>query len=349
MSFVAPVRETETAYTIQIDGGESFRCEPNDTLLRAALRAGMPFPYECNVGQCGRCRFELISGQIEDLWSGAPALNDRDRRKGRKLGCQTRPLSDCVIKVRSDPDCVPSLSALRQEIELIATRDVTRDIREFTFRGAAPAQFRAGQYALLTLPGVSGPRAYSMCNNSNDDGLWQFLIKRVPAGNGTAVLFDRLVQGDSITIDAPYGMAFFRDDVERDIVCIAGGSGLSPLISITRAASAAPGFDKRRISFFFGGRGPADICGEEYLRLLQGYGEKITYQAAISVPELDAQQTWVGFVGFIHEFVEQSLGPSLVDREFYLAGPPPMLQATLQLLVTRYRVPVAQVHFDRFF
>ena len=338
-----------TAHRISIDGGESYHCDQTDTIARAAVRAGLPFPYECNVGQCGSCRFELLEGEIENLWDAAPALNDRDRRKGRKLGCQARPLSDCVIKVRADPDCVPRYQPARRDVELIATRDVTHDIREFCFRGTGPAHFLPGQYALMDLDQVAGTRAYSMCNTSNDAGEWRFLIKRVPGGQGTKVLFDELAVGSTISIDVPFGMAYLREDVDRDIVCIAGGSGLSPLISITRAASAASALTGRRISFFFGGRGPADICGEEFLRLFPGFGDRITYQAAISVPELDAHDTWVGFVGFIHEFVEQSLGDDLTDREFYLAGPPPMLQANLQLLITKHGVPVTQVHFDRFF
>lgn len=341
--------DDNTARAITVESGDSFVCDPSDTILRAALRAGFAFPYECNVGQCGSCRFELLKGEVEDLWPSAPALNERDRRKSRKLACQSRPISDCVIKVRADPDCAPLHRPVRRSVALISIRNVTHDIREFCFRGVEPAAFCPGQYALMQLPGVVGPRAYSMCNNANDDGEWHFLIKHVSGGVGTGVLFDDLRVGSSIIIDAPFGMAYLRDDVARDIVCIAGGSGLSPLISIARAASAPSALADRRISFFFGGRGPADICGEEYLRLLPGFGDRVTYQAAISMAELDVRQTWVGFVGFIHDFVEQALGVDVVKREFYLAGPPPMLQATLQMLVSRCKVPVTQVHFDRFF
>lgn len=99
--------DDNTARAITVESGDSFVCEPSDTILRAALRAGFAFPYECNVGQCGSCRFELLKGEVEDLWPGAPALNERDRRKSRKLACQSRPISDCVIKVRADPDCAP--------------------------------------------------------------------------------------------------------------------------------------------------------------------------------------------------------------------------------------------------
>ena len=257
MSSVRAAEPEAPCTTVHIDGGESYRCEVGDTVLRAALRAGLPFPYECNVGQCGSCRFELISGEIKELWPDAPALNERDRRKGRKLGCQSIPRGDCTIKLRPDPDCAPRHRPQRQAVEIFEIHDVTHDIREFRCRGEGPAIFQPGQYALLEIPGVVGPRAYSMCNNANEDGQWHFLVKRLPEGVGTRALFDEMAVGRSLTIDAPYGLAFLREDAPRDIVCIAGGSGLSPLISIASAASTKPELSERQIRFFFGGRGPA--------------------------------------------------------------------------------------------
>lgn len=337
-------------YKITIkNGADSFDCQEGDTIMRAALRAGIAFPYECNVGQCGSCRFEVLGGEVKVDWEDAPALTARDRRKGIKLGCQCQPLSDCEIKVRMDPDCLPYYTPEERRIRLLETRDITHDIREFRFRSEAAAEFKPGQYALFHLPGVEGPRAYSMCNQANADGDWHFLIKRVPDGAGSAYLFDELKPGNELPMDGPYGLAYLREDIPRDIVCVAGGSGLAPLIAITRAAALSPELAGRNIHFFFGGRGPTDICGEDYLNELSGYGERITYQATISVPELDPKKMWVGPVGFVHETVEQSLMDEFNDFEYYLAGPPPMLQATLQLLIAKYKVPVGQVHFDRFF
>ncbi|PWG74531.1 oxidoreductase, partial [Enterococcus hirae] len=87
-------------------------------------------------------------------------------------------------------------------------------IREFVFKDDQAADFRPGQYALLHLPGVDGPRAYSMSNIRNADGHWEFIIRKVPNGAGTAALFDLKV-GDRIEIDGPYGLAFLRTDVTR--------------------------------------------------------------------------------------------------------------------------------------
>ncbi len=337
-------------HKIEVEGlNTSFDCQEGDTLVRAALRAGIGFPYECNVGKCGSCRFEVVEGDVEASWAAAPALTPRDLRKGKKLGCQSKPRSDCKIKVRIDQNCTPHFRPQARPAELVSVRDVTHDLREFHFKSDGKAEFIPGQYALMTLPGVEGPRAYSMSNQPNDEGDWCFLIKRVPGGVGTDYLFADLRKGDKITLDGPYGLAYFREDTDRDIVCVAGGSGLAPLISIATAAAYHPAFQNRRIRFFFGGRGPADICGDDYLRLLPGFGDRITFHSTISVPEMDPDGMWVGPVGFIHESVENLLGGNLQDYEYYIAGPPPMLQATLQMLAMKHKVSVEGIHFDRFF
>src|SRR5215831_12198430 len=78
----------------------TFASQQGDTLLRAALRAGISWPYECNTGACGTCKFELLAGRVDILRESAPGLSERDRRKGRYLACQCRAASNCEIKVR---------------------------------------------------------------------------------------------------------------------------------------------------------------------------------------------------------------------------------------------------------
>ncbi|MEQ9088842.1 MAG: 2Fe-2S iron-sulfur cluster-binding protein [Alphaproteobacteria bacterium] len=333
------------------DGSASFECAPNDTILRAGLRAGEPMPYECNVGACGTCKFELVDGEVDVLWDEATGLSERDLRKGRKLACQCVPKTDSVIKLRLDEACRPHVIPRRFEGELIAVHDLTHDMKEFRFKGEGPAEFLPGQYALMSLPGVGGVRAYSMSNIANREGIWDFQIKRVPDGAGTGYLFgdDGFGLGQKIELDGPYGVAYLRPEVERDIVCVAGGSGLAPVVSIARGMVTDPRMDGRKMHFFYGCRGPMDLCGEDMLAELPGYGDRIKFHVAISMPELDANKTWKGRTGFIHEVVKEVLGDSIPEFEYYMAGPPPMVDAVQRMLMMEYEVSHQHVHFDRFF
>ena len=220
-------------FTITIaDSQEQFACAADDTLMRAALRAGIGMPYECNVGSCGTCKVELVSGDIVSNWPQAPALGERDRSRGRVLGCQSRPTADCLIKARTAAQYRSRCRPQKFSATLRQWHDLTHDMREFRFQLTQPVDFLPGQYALLDLPGVDGPRAYSMSNIPRGDDGWHFQIKRVPGGAGTAALFDRVRVGDSLMLDGPYGLAYLRSDSPRDIACVAGGSGLAPMLSM---------------------------------------------------------------------------------------------------------------------
>ena len=335
---------------IQIEGSaHSFPCAPGDTLLGAGLRAGLGMPYECTAGACGTCKFELLEGEVEVLWDGAPGLSARDLNKGRKLACQCRPLTDCRIKLRLDDACLPQAHPIKQTATLIASNDITHDIREFRFGTDVPASFRPGQFAALQLPGVNGTRAYSMSNLPNSEGEWHFQVRRVQGGNGSNTLFDNLRVGDRIVLDGPYGMAYLREDSARDVVCIAGGSGLAPMVSIARAMADAGQLASRRLHFFYGARTHRDVCGESLLEALPGFGDRIRFYPAISSVQESEAQSWSGRVGFIHEYVEEVVGPDIHGHDYYMAGPPPMIQAVLDTLQTRHKVDKSQIYFDRFF
>lgn len=330
---------------IRIDGTDvEYDCPDGEVLLRAALRSGLGFPYECNVGGCGNCRFELLEGEVAHEWDSPPAWGERDRNRNRWLGCQARALTDCSIKLRLDDNCVGRHPPVSAPARLAEIRPITHDISEFTFERGDTDAFLPGQYALLALPGVEGRRAYSMCNLPGE-GQWRFQIRRVPGGAGTAKLFEGLQIGDEIGLDGPYGMAWLREEAPRDIVCIAGGSGLSPMISVARAAAASTSLANRSIRFFYGGRGPQDICGEDMLAALPGWGERISYRAAISE---DSHSGWSGPVCFVHELAQQELGDSLAEHEVYFAGPPAMAQAVQKMLFDA-KVPFDRVHFDQFY
>lgn len=321
--------------------GQAFDCE-DDTILRAALRAGHGFPYECNVGSCGNCRFELTEGAVEHLRHDAPAWTERDKQRKRYLGCQARPLGDCTIKVRLDPRYA-ALRPRRTRATLIAREALTHDIAELRFALETAQPFLAGQYALLAAPGVDGTRGYSMSNAAGDGSTWEFMIKRVPGGAASGALLDRLAIGEVTALDGPYGMAYLRADAPRDILCIAGGSGLAPMVAITRAFAIEPKLAGRRLHFVYGGRGPRDICGEAMLRALPGFGTRLFYHAAISMPD----PAWTGHTGFVHEVARAIFGADMAGFEVYFAGPPAMATATQKMLFDA-GVPPAQMHFDQF-
>lgn len=330
------------ARLIRIEGGPAFEVAAGeDSLLRGALRSGVGLPHECSVGGCGACRFDLLAGSMATLWPQAPGLSERDRKRGKRLACQSRPLEDCVIRVRCDDVYKPAVPPRRFQATLRERRVLSGDMGEFTFEGPDAAEFLPGQYALLYPPGVSGARAYSMSNLPNFEGIWQFVIRRVPGGGGSGSMFENLVPGGQVTLDGPYGHAYLRPGT-RDVVCVAGGSGVGPMLSVARAALA--GDSARRVRFFLGLRGQSDLGIAQVLEPMAC--ERLSATTVLSSPQ--AGSPWPGATGFVHQEMERALAAPPQDFDFYFAGPPPMVEALQELLMVRHRVPFQQIHFDRF-
>jgi len=332
--------------TIKLADGAAYECAADDTLLRAGLRAGLGLPYECNAGSCGTCKVELVEGQIASLRPDAPGLAERDIAKNRVLACQAQPRTDCSIKVRLRPENVPVHRPARFKARLEAVRDLTSDMREFRFKATGAPGFLPGQYALFYLPGLPVPRTYSMSNIDDGSGTWEFIVRRVPTGVGTVTLFDKVPPGSELELDGPYGLAYLRADSPRDIVCIGGGSGLAPVLSIARGAMAEPKLAGRQVHVFYGARTVPDLCGETEMCALPGYGQRLHFHVAVSTA--DDSPSWSGKRGFIHDHAREFIGERWADFEYYFAGPPPMAEAVQRMLIDK-RVPFPQVHFDSFY
>jgi toluene monooxygenase electron transfer component len=339
----AGVGSGSPAHRIQLDDGTHFDCGAGeDTLLRGALRAGVPWPYECSVGGCGACRFEVLEGLVQTLWDAAPGLSARDRARGKHLACQSRPLGDSRLKVRLEAAAGAGPAPRRRPAVLRARRPVTPDMDELAFeRAPGDNGFLPGQYALLYAPGVAGARAYSMANLPGEaGGLWRFIVRRVPGGAGSAALA-ALGVGESIDIDGPFGHGHLHAGA-RDVVCVAGGSGLGPMLSVARGVLAQA--DDRTVHFFLGLRQQVELGA---LRELDGLDPaRLRVHTVLSAPT--SEPPWEGATGFVHAEVERVLTAPLDRHDFYFAGPPPMIEAVQALLMQRHRVPFAQIHFDRF-
>ena len=184
-----------------------------------------------------------------------------------------------------------------------------------------------------------------MSNLSNAEGRLQFLVKRKSGGALSEFLVDRVRVGDLITLSGPYGVAYLRDEIRRDILCVAGGSGLSPMLAIVRGALRSPALRASKISLFYGGRTADDIVGlATFGDISPELGGRFSFHVAASEPKDEA---WGGERGFIHDLVERSLDPDLKNFEIYVAGPPAMTKASLEMFA-RHSVPTEQIHYDDF-
>jgi toluene monooxygenase electron transfer component len=230
---------------------------------------------------------------------------------------------------------------VRRVGEVVAARMLTHDLREISV--AVDGDFLPGQFAMLRRTGGQ-ERAYSMSNIPGAD-VWQFQIKRVPGGAESSAFVDDVGVGDRLEVDGPYGHAHL-EPTGRDVLCLAGGSGLAPMVSVARGLAAGPGAGERRLHFFYGARAARDLCAAEFATEV---GEHLADVTLVEVLSEEVPDDWTGSRGFVHEALAAAALPDLAERDIYVAGPPPMTDAVTRLLVRELKVPVDRIHYDRFF
>jgi toluene monooxygenase electron transfer component len=336
------------------EGARHFECEPGEKILHAALRHGVHLPYECATGTCGTCKARLVSGRHESHWPEAPG-HKYVKSECEFLTCQSVAHEDCALEVSAlkpaEPDTPPPRA---QGGVLVGHRRLTHDVAAFDVRLDEPIDFDAGQFALLTMPGIAGARAYSMVNFARQTNRLSFVVKRKPGGAVSEWLFTAPVEGARLQVFAPVGRATFRPGIARHVVCIAGGSGIAGMMSILARGCRDAHFAAWDGHVFFGVRGARDCFFLDELEALRAHHpERLSVTVALSdedvPPSLPAAYPAFGFGrGFVHAVAGERLKGRFADVRAYVAGPPPMVDASLRLLLREARLKPDDIRYDKF-
>jgi propane monooxygenase reductase subunit len=325
--------------------------DEDETVLEAAFKHGVMLMHGCKEGQCSACKSFLLEGDLEmDRWSTF-ALNEFEEEEGYVLLCRAHAYSDVEVELLSYHEGMLEtgipLQLVYAEVEEIES--LTHDMKRLVLKLVDPPEmnFLPGQYAELYIPGTEEQRAYSMANTPSSDECAEFIIRAYPGGRFSGLLGDEVEDGinvgDSMKVRVPFGMFTLREKSEGDIIFIGGGSGMAPILSLLRHM-AEKGIE-RRATFYYGARARKDLF---YLDEIQELGEqmsgKFRFVPALSEPEDDDQ--WDGETGLITDVV-QSLEDDLNGTEAYMAGPPPMIDAAIPVLM-RMGVDEDDIYYDKF-
>ena len=230
-----------------------------------------------------------------------------------------------------------------REAMLVAARRLSPEVRELTIDPGADFRFVAGQWVSFRIPvqGQIAARAYSIASPPNDNNRVELEIRLVPNGICTTYVHKFLKEGDEVTINGPYGDFYLRNS-ERNIICIAGGSGMAPIKSIL-LDMVDKGID-RKTMYFFGARSKRDLFLLDEMRELEQRLPNFTFVPALSEPA--PEDNWEGEVGLITDVVRRMVkdGP---NSEAYLCGSPGMINACMTVL-TELNVAEENIFYDKF-
>ncbi len=340
--------------TVQSKSGTlAFDCGEEENILHAGLRQGLTLPYECATGTCGTCRARVVTGQTDVRWNEAPGGARLKRDKGDILMCQTHPRSDCELMVPSPIAISEKAAPARRSGVIRNMRQLTHDVAHFDVHLSTPMSFEAGQFVVLESADVAGGRAYSMVNYEPSTDKIALVLKRKPAGGFSDWLFGARQSDPEVKVFGPLGRAVFRLEEGKNIVCIAGGSGIAGMMSILECAVDADYFRDHKGAVFFGVRTSADTFYLEPLsRFVASSHDNLEVTIALS-DEAAAAPVHADFpalklaVGMVHEVAGKAMAGRYGDAIVYVAGPPVMVDATIRALVVG-GVSGRNIRYDKF-
>lgn len=312
--------------------GVEVEIEDGQTILDAALRAGIYLPHACCHGLCATCKVTIVDGEVEHGEASSFALMDFERDEGKALACCATVEDDVVIEAEIEEDPDAEVIPIR-DFQGVATRiaDLTPTIKGVWIKldGGAHLHFQAGQYVNLNLPEGIGSRAFSIASPPTADGEIELNIRQVPGGAGTAYVHQRLAVGDSLALTGPYGRFFVRKSANVPMLFMAGGSGLSSprsmILDLLAEGCALP------ITLIYGQRTMAELYyHEEFLALAERHPNFDYVPTLSDEPE---GSDWTGLRGFVHQAAIDHFGNDFRGRKAYLCGPPLMIESCIAALM----------------
>jgi propane monooxygenase reductase component len=326
--------------------GEEIDCDEEESVLDAAFRHGFNLVYGCREGQCSACKAYLLEGEVVLKPYSTFALSESEESNGYTLLCRAMPEEDLVVELlHFDPDNYKLENEIRDGHGVVTEiEDLTHDISRLVLEVSEPGDFSflPGQYVDVWVPESDARRSFSMANLPGD-GRIELIIKRYPGGRFSGLLDGEIAVGDELHFTGPYG-AFHLRESDRPILMVAGGSGMAPILSLLRAL-AADGSD-RRVRFFYGARTEQDLF---YVDLIKEVGGALAdFDFAPVLSEGNNPGLGIG-PGFVHEAAGRHLGSGeMSDPEIYMCGPPPMIDAMIELATEQHAIDDGQIFHDKF-
>ena len=326
------------------DGGRELEVAGGETVLAALKGAGIFIPSACGGrGTCAYCKLRVLEGGGPVAPTELPLLSADELAAGVRISCQVKVRNDLRLEV---PEHLLSVREYRGRVERIG--DLTHDIKELRIRLVEPPriEFVAGQYIQLEAPAYGDSaepvyRAYSMSSVPADSGAIELIVRLVPGGICTTWVFTMLKEGDEVRLNGPYG-DFRLSDTGREMIWIAGGSGMAPFWSMARHMKRSG--ITRKCTFFFGALQRRDLFFLDEFRRLEAELEGFAFVPALSDPA--AGDDWDGEVGLITEMVDRHVADGS-QVEAYLCGSPGMVDAAGAVL-RRKGIPPERTFHDKF-
>ncbi|CAG0976461.1 CDP-4-dehydro-6-deoxyglucose reductase, E3 [Methylophilaceae bacterium] len=305
--------------TIQ-PSGHTFSVAPDETVLSAAIAAGFNLPYGCRNGACGACKGKIVEGKVDYGDHQDATLTEIEKQAGQVLFCCAKPLTDLAIECRevigNDGIRPRILPARVQKMEKLS-----HDVMAMYLKlpSNERMQFAAGQYIEFLLKDGKR-RAFSLANAPHNDEFLELHLRLVEGGQFTQYVFNEMHEKAILRLEGPFGSFYLREDTDKPIIFIAGGTGFAPIKGIIEHAIHQQ--HARKIVLYWGARTRQDLYMSALPEQWQATYPHITYIPVLSEPL--PEDNWQGRTGLVHQAVLDDYA-DLSGYQIYCCGAPQMV------------------------
>jgi len=342
-----PLR-TSMPFSITVQpSGHQFEVDDRETILAAALRAGVGLPYGCKNGACGSCKGQVLQGELVQGPHTVQALSPGEVALGSALFCCARPVSDLVIQCREVQGAgelpIKKLPCRVAQIERVAPDVVV-------IRLQLPAndrlQYLAGQYIEILLKDGKR-RSYSMAGAPGAAEQLELHVRHMPGGIFTDTVFGvaekPLKERDILRFEGPFGTFFLREESPRPIILLASGTGFAPIKAMVEHAII------KRIAqpmhLYWGGRRPHDLYMAD---LAASWTTRLPdFRFIPVVSDALPEDAWTGRSGFVHRAVIEDF-PDLSAHQVYACGAPIVIESAQRDFTEGCGLPIEEFYSDAF-
>ena len=299
----------------------AFETTADETVLDAALRAGLDVPRRCMGGNCGVCRARLLEGEVA-YPNGRPlGLSAAETADGLVLLCRAHARRDLLLET-FEPGAAGALRIKRLPCRVERVERLAHDVMGVYLR-LPPAErfdFKPGQYIDVLLS-KGRRRSFSIASPPHDARPLELHVRRAPGGEFSEQVFAEEMRGAVLHLEGPLGNSVYREIVGLEapgaaapgaagppLLLVGGGTGLAPLKSILRHVleTGLP----RQVSLYWGVRAERDLYAHAFLEEAARSYPRLRYVPVLS----EASPAWRGRRGFVHEAVLAEVGDSSITR-----------------------------------
>ena len=338
---------TAPAFQITVQpSGRQFTAAGDETILGAAISAGVGLPYGCKDGACGSCKCKKISGEVSHDTYSTNAMTEQELANGYILTCRATAHTDVVLESRQVTDAnTPPIK--KMPVRVAALQKLSHDVMRVQLRLPANTVFQyfAGQFIEFILRDGSR-RAYSMATPPHVQAATPGVdlhIRHMPGGLFTDHVFGAMKEKEILRVEGPFGSFFLREDSDKPMVFLASGTGFAPIKALLEHMLHLG--CSRPVSVYWGGRRPEDLYMHDWMQALTTRMPNLTYVPVVS--DALAQDAWNGRTGYVHQAVLDDFA-DLSGHEVYACGAPIVVESARTSYTSERGLPPEAFFADAF-